>query len=203
VCQVPAEKFSASCIRYSRLAACEFLRAAPKYRPSVARPSIAFMHPRTRGIRAMSLSYLENRHNKFDSHWTPERVELLKQLWADGYSASQIAKKFPHTGFTRCSIIGKAHRLNLVPRAPRKSVRITNGVPKPPMPPPPPPPPAPQAPQAPRMRELALFKLKPHQCHWPLGEWFEPPRLFCAADANRGEVYCPFHTRIARSARDA
>jgi hypothetical protein len=48
------------------------------------------------------------------------------------------------------------------------------------------------------MRELALFKLKPRQCHWPLGEWFEPPRLFCAADALNGEVYCPFHRQMAR-----
>jgi GcrA cell cycle regulator len=149
----------------------------------------------------MSFTYLQNRHNKFDSHWTPERVELLKQLWAEGHSASQIAKQFPHAGFTRSSVIGKAHRLKLAARAPRRAQRRANGAPKPPAPalPQRKPPSLPQpSPQAPRMRELALFKLKARQCHWPLGEWFEPPRLFCAADADWGEVYCPFHQRLAR-----
>ena len=43
--------------------------------------------------------------------WTEERVELLTRMWAEGYSARQIASQIP--GATRSAIIGKAHRLNL------------------------------------------------------------------------------------------
>ncbi|MGE3769870.1 MAG: GcrA family cell cycle regulator [Bdellovibrionales bacterium] len=46
--------------------------------------------------------------------WTDERVEQLKKLWAQGYSASQIAKELGNT--TRNAVIGKIHRLNLVAR---------------------------------------------------------------------------------------
>jgi hypothetical protein len=151
----------------------------------------------------MSLTYLQNRHNGFDSGWTQERIEFLKQWWAEGWSASQIASKF-HGVFTRCSVIGKARRLKLKPRAARQ-LRKINGVPKPPMPPPRPQPPRPPLPQptAPRMRALTFFRLKPHHCHWPIGEWYEPARLFCGADKELGEIYCPFHLRMARSAGDA
>jgi len=46
--------------------------------------------------------------------WTDERVEQLKKLWSQGYSASQIAKELG--GTTRNAVIGKIHRLNLVAR---------------------------------------------------------------------------------------
>ena len=147
----------------------------------------------------MSLTYSETKSNRFNTEWTAERIELLKKLWAEGWSGSQIARKL-HAGFTRCSVIAKARRLKLAARAPRQPRRRANGgVPKPPAPPPRPRPPPPPPPKLPRMRQLALFKLKPQQCHWPLGEWFEPPRLFCAADTDRGENYCPFHMRAARA----
>ena len=61
--------------------------------------------------------------------WTDERVELLKKLWTEGLSASQIAGRLG-SGVTRNAVIGKVHRLNLSgrvqqqrgtqPRAPRK-----------------------------------------------------------------------------------
>lgn len=41
--------------------------------------------------------------------WTDERVEMLKKLWQDGLSASQIAKQLG--GVTRNAVIGKVHRL--------------------------------------------------------------------------------------------
>ena len=47
--------------------------------------------------------------------WTDERVELLKKLWADGLSASQIAGELG--GMTRNAVIGKVHRLGLSGRA--------------------------------------------------------------------------------------
>src|SRR6478672_5168326 len=47
--------------------------------------------------------------------WTDERVELLKKLWLEGHSASQIAKQLG--GVTRNAVIGKVHRLGLSGRA--------------------------------------------------------------------------------------
>lgn len=43
--------------------------------------------------------------------WTDERVETLKRMWAEGQSASQIAKELG--GVTRNAVIGKVHRLGL------------------------------------------------------------------------------------------
>jgi GcrA cell cycle regulator len=48
--------------------------------------------------------------------WTDERVELLKKMWGEGQSASQIAKELG--GVTRNAVIGKVHRLGLSNRAP-------------------------------------------------------------------------------------
>lgn len=47
--------------------------------------------------------------------WTDERVELLKKMWAEGQSASQIAKELGSV--TRNAVIGKVHRLGLSNRA--------------------------------------------------------------------------------------
>ena len=43
--------------------------------------------------------------------WTDERVDLLKKMWGEGQSASQIAKELG--GVTRNAVIGKVHRLGL------------------------------------------------------------------------------------------
>ena len=50
--------------------------------------------------------------------WTNEQVELLKQLWNEGYSASQIADQIGTV--TRNAVIGKIHRLGLQGR--RKAI---------------------------------------------------------------------------------
>src|ERR1700754_2085357 len=50
-----------------------------------------------------------------DISWTDERVELLKRLWSEGLSASQIAAELG--GITRNAVIGKVHRLGLSGRA--------------------------------------------------------------------------------------
>jgi len=47
--------------------------------------------------------------------WTDERVETLKKMWAEGQSASQIAKELG--GVTRNAVIGKVHRLGLSNRS--------------------------------------------------------------------------------------
>ena len=46
--------------------------------------------------------------------WTDERVDLLKQLWSEGLSASQIADRLG--GVSRNAVIGKVHRLKLESR---------------------------------------------------------------------------------------
>ncbi|WP_209425645.1 GcrA family cell cycle regulator [Pararhodobacter sp. SW119] len=46
--------------------------------------------------------------------WTEERVELLKKMWTEGKSASQIAKELGSV--TRNAVIGKVHRLGLSSR---------------------------------------------------------------------------------------
>lgn len=47
--------------------------------------------------------------------WTDERVELLKKMWIEGKSASQIAKELGSV--TRNAVIGKVHRLGLSSRS--------------------------------------------------------------------------------------
>lgn len=56
--------------------------------------------------------------------WTEERIDLLKQMWADGYSGNIIASRLG--GVTRNAVIGKVHRLGLSGRAAtsRKSIHF-------------------------------------------------------------------------------
>jgi GcrA cell cycle regulator len=45
-------------------------------------------------------------------HWSDDRIATLKKLYADGHSASQIAKLMPGV-LSRNAVIGKLHRLGL------------------------------------------------------------------------------------------
>ena len=63
--------------------------------------------------------------------WTEERVELLKKLWMEGLSASQIAGVLGE-GVTRNAVIGKVHRLKLSGRAkPASSAPRVRNAPRP------------------------------------------------------------------------
>jgi len=63
--------------------------------------------------------------------WTDERVELLKKLWMEGLSASQIAAMLGE-GVTRNAVIGKVHRLKLSGRAkPASSTPRVRSTPRP------------------------------------------------------------------------
>lgn len=68
--------------------------------------------------------------------WTDDRVDLLKAMWNEGKSASQIAKELG--GVTRNAVIGKVHRLGLSNRAggPERAEEAVVAV-EPPSPPPP------------------------------------------------------------------
>jgi GcrA cell cycle regulator len=111
--------------------------------------------------------------------WTDERVELLKKLWLDGLSASQIAKQLG--GVTRNAVIGKVHRLGLSGRAaPSQPARPAFKAPRPPRPAHAPAPrrveAAPQTPQpAPvyyveEPGSATVLTLGAHMCKWPIGD---------------------------------
>jgi GcrA cell cycle regulator len=146
--------------------------------------------------------------------WTDERVELLKKLWADGLSASQIAGELG--GITRNAVIGKVHRLGLSGRA--KS-------------------PSSSAPRArkprshmlrvsrPSMRgntalalayeteaELepefvdevipveqrrTLLQLNEDTCRWPVGDPSSAEFFFCGGKPVTSLPYCAHHCRVA------
>ncbi|WP_375174913.1 GcrA family cell cycle regulator [Pseudooceanicola sp.] len=60
--------------------------------------------------------------------WTDERVELLKKMWTEGQSASQIAKELG--GVTRNAVIGKVHRLGLSNRTGGATSSAASAAPK-------------------------------------------------------------------------
>ena len=149
--------------------------------------------------------------------WTDERVELLKKLWSEGLSASQIAGRLG--GVTRYAVIGKVHRLGLSGRAttsrmkshrPRPRVAAAKRLAKPRF--------AsignsplralyqPDAePYVPTVEELVIpleerrtiQTLTESNCRWPIGD----PQLsdfhFCNRHKVPGLPYCEFHARRA------
>ena len=159
--------------------------------------------------------------------WTEERVELLKKLWADGLSASQIAGRLG--GITRNAVIGKVHRLGLAGRATTsrmRSPRLRRHIGHTPMRP------APAArvqfrthgntalkpvyaPVEQRMPALALvpapieelnippvlrvnlLDLKECMCRWPIGDPQSDDFHFCGRHKASGGSYCEHHARIA------
>jgi GcrA cell cycle regulator len=149
-------------------------------------------------------------------NWTDERVELLKKLWADGLSASQIAAELG--GITRNAVIGKVHRLGLSGRAKSPSSAA----------------PRPRKPRQthmlrvrPAMRgntalahayaydtdvevepELIeniipmgqrrnLLELSEKTCRWPIGDPTSAEFFFCGGQPVMNSPYCSYHTRIA------
>lgn len=155
--------------------------------------------------------------------WTDERVEILKKLWAEGLSASQIANRLG--GVTRNAVIGKVHRLGLSGRtttsrvkAPRQRRRA-----------------APRAaggggavafrthgnvalkayyeadPEAemqvapapveelviPIAERASILTLKESMCRWPIGDPGDEDFHFCGRHSDHGTPYCEFHSRVA------
>jgi GcrA cell cycle regulator len=134
------------------------------------------------------------------SPWTDERCEMLRRLWADGLSASAIAKEL---GATRSGVLGKVMRLGLThrkssefkPGPPRPKViarRAVTQEEKPPPRPLPPPEPEPEPePTPPKPRRLTLLQLGEHHCRWPVEDY--PEFRFCGAKRQSGETYCAYH----------
>ncbi len=148
--------------------------------------------------------------------WTDERVELLKKLWADGLSASQIAAQLGSV--TRNAVIGKVHRLNLSgrakpasagprPRKPRSSGHRTtrhftagNTALKTHAPPAPRRLPAPVPLEdvvVPISLNVSLMALTEAMCKWPEGDPGTEGFHFCGHKSWNGLPYCEYHSRIA------
>ena len=155
--------------------------------------------------------------------WNDERVELLKKLWAEGLSASQIAGRLG--GVTRNAVIGKVHRLGLSGRATTSRMKSLR--------------PRPRATAAantalarrpvnksrfgstgnPSVRALyqpdaepfvaveelviplaerkSIQTLADCNCRWPIGDPQHEEFHFCGKDKVMGLPYCEFHARRA------
>jgi len=148
--------------------------------------------------------------------WTDERVELLKKLWSDGLSASQIAGELG--GITRNAVIGKVHRLGLSGRAKSASAAV----------------PRPRKARSPsHMLRLArasirgntalahaydleaeaapelieniipigqrrtILELTEQTCRWPIGDPGSSDFFFCGGNTVDGLPYCAYHARLA------
>lgn len=154
--------------------------------------------------------------------WTEDRVETLSKLWADGLSASQIAKELG--GVTRNAVIGKVHRLGLSGRAkpsrPKPAKPAVTARAKP----------APKpvkvavkvedvvkakakekTAQLPATIEQPPLKAKPlkdgtyatiltitdHMCKFPIGDPKADEFRFCGRKTDPDEPYCTPHSMVA------
>lgn len=151
--------------------------------------------------------------------WTEDRVEVLKKLWAEGHSASQIAKELG--GVTRNAVIGKVHRLGLSGRAtPSRPVKRPPRLarPKPRIQPdgsvvtPKPQRVVAEAPlkQNEKVAMLAamppqplsdgeaatILTLRDSMCKWPIGDPADPKFAFCGRKSTSGP-YCAEHAKVA------
>ena len=140
--------------------------------------------------------------------WTDERVELLKKLWAEGLSASQIAGRLGSV--TRNAVIGKVHRLGLSGRATTSRMKSHR-----PRAPPGGPPMGNPAFRALYQAEAEAFQppveelvipmaerkyiqtLTECSCRWPIGDPQAADFHFCGKNKVPGLPYCEFHARRA------
>lgn len=155
--------------------------------------------------------------------WTDERVEVLKKLWQDGLSASQIAGELG--GVTRNAVIGKIHRLGMSGRGQPTSTikrqrkprtapvrRVTRQTTvaigntalvmetemdialQPQM-------------QAeiivPTAKRLSIEALTERTCKWPIGDPTEEEFHFCGHDSLETGPYCGYHAGIAFQPADS
>ncbi len=146
--------------------------------------------------------------------WTEDRVELLTKLWAEGLSASQVAKQLG--GVTRNAVIGKIHRLGLSGRATtNRAPRARPATPRAASP-------RPQQSAAPRPVEAkaspatvepeleiqlpieiepgklaTVLTLTEQTCKWPIGDPGTAGFHFCGHKADASMPYCAAHARLA------
>lgn len=132
--------------------------------------------------------------------WTEERVEVLSKLWAEGLSASQIARTLGDV--TRNAVIGKVHRLGLSGRAtPARQERPRISTRRKPMPKP-----VIIEPEVIEEEKLddgnyaTVLTIKERMCKWPIGHPGTESFHFCGRGASQSSPYCDAHTRVAYQA---
>jgi GcrA cell cycle regulator len=162
------------------------------------------------------MTFLDQKRTEMQT-WTDDRVELLKKLWGEGLSASQIAAELG--GITRNAVIGKVHRLGLSgrakapsssvprqrkPRAPAQMFRPARPMvrgntalatspaydyePEP----------EPEVIEniIPLGQRCTLLELDQDKCHWPIGDPGQADFFFCGGKTTSGP-YCGYHGRVA------
>ena len=140
--------------------------------------------------------------------WTEEMIDGLKQMWKEGLTTNEIAKRL---GVSKNSIVGKVHRLNLKARPSpiKKKEEIT-------------------ATEITETKEevvkqsntpikkitvssvnilttkktkkdscLKLTDLDNHTCRWPIGDPKDDNFCFCGKTIRSGQTYCEEHAAIA------
>jgi len=129
------------------------------------------------------------------SGWTPERLELLKALHAQGLSFSAIARHLG--GATRNACIGKARRAGCAVHEERKTVNRQTKAGRVLVAPPPPP-----AIEEPPLTledgaHVTGETLTRSHCRWPIGDPALADFHFCGRGLKPGSVYCPHHHGIS------
>lgn len=144
-------------------------------------------------------------------NWTDEQVDLLKRLWGEGISASQIGDRI---GCSRNAVIGKVTRMRL---ASRKTTRRLDGFAARPK----------RAAKRPRLTPMikhnpvaelfaadayvppaeeifipaeerkSLLQLDDTDCRWPIGDPLKPDFHFCNRQKMLSLPYCEVHSRRA------
>ena len=142
--------------------------------------------------------------------WTTEKTDKLKKLWAEGHTASQIARILGND-ISRNAVIGKAHRLNLAGRTQSRMIsspKINNN----------------QYQQKKNnfqrrirrpkgLRAIVIEKnfepenptslenLTDKTCRWPLGHPDEKDFYFCGRLPMDERIYCKLHVLHAYQPR--
>lgn len=146
--------------------------------------------------------------------WTDEARQFVKDRWAAGLSARQIAGALLGLGLrkSRNAVIGLVHRSGLNRNAPKRkgnalgpaktkrAVRRTaraRGL----APPLIPAQPVQEEALQPLDKELRVERLAPGQCKYPIGDPKEPGFAFCGRPVEPERPYCVHHCRVAYQPR--
>lgn len=137
--------------------------------------------------------------------WTDEKVEQLRELWAQGLTANEIAKKLD---VTKNAIVGKVHRLCLTarpspikskgaepeiaeqtvietPEVVAESVSVEAEQPKV------------EPKKETETGNVKLVNLDSHTCRWPIGDPRDDDFCFCGKKVRSGQTYCDEHSMMA------
>jgi GcrA cell cycle regulator len=145
--------------------------------------------------------------------WTVEMEDELRQMWAEGLTANEIAKRLD---VSKNSIVGKVHRLCLPARPSPIKKKENAAAENPELP-------LDVAEEAEEKTEtdtavvadakknevggtvkkklaehnIKLVELDSHTCRWPLGDPRDEDFCFCGKRVRIGQTYCEEHSMMA------